>query len=53
MDERKEKSVCLDDGTMFQDGYESCKDVYCFHCVDGKWETRPWIGAVLDLSEVV
>lgn len=53
MADNKEKSGCLDNEIMYPHGSENCKDVYCFKCVDGQWETHPWIGAVMDLSEVV
>ena len=49
MDEQKEKSGCLDHKIMYPHGSEFCKDVfwdvYCFECVDGRWETHPWTGA--------
>ena len=53
MAEQKQKSGCLEDGIIYPDGSESCMDVYCFKCVDGEWESRPSIGASVDLSEIL
>ncbi len=53
MAEQKQKSGCLEDGVIYPNGSESCMDIYCFKCVDGKWETRASIGASMDLSEIL
>jgi len=51
--EDKEEMSCLEDGILYPNGSEECLDIYCFRCVDGKWETHPSIGASVDLSEIV
>jgi hypothetical protein len=42
----------MEDGVIYPEGYELCRDVYCFKCAAGGWEMHPWIGASTDLSEV-
>jgi len=53
MAEKDQKNSCSDEDIMFPHGSESCKDVYCFICNDGKWEAHPWVGTVMDLSQIL
>ena len=53
MPELQERSGCVEDEILYPEGYEYCRDVYCFKCLGGEWEMNPWIGATTDLSEVV
>jgi len=50
---QKEKMGCLEDEVIYPHGWEYCKDIYCFNCVDGRWETHPWIGVSIDPSRVL
>ena len=49
----EEEKGCLEDGVIYPHGWEYCMDVYCFKCVDGKWETYPSIGVSIDPWKIV